>query len=619
MVARYPSAWKLLSVALVLALSWACQTAQSTRDTSSPLTSPEPEIHDPVPQEAPAEVAAQEPADLPQLDDGDPAADAGAMESEGEPEGMDSPALAAPPVDPAEVRQQALEACDAADALLDEGNLDGAIAALDHAYELMLSLDGSDDPVILSDKDDLRLLIAERLVNLYASQRTAAAGPKINWDLEIQLVSNDLVKKEIALFQGPERSFFIESYRRSGLYRPMILAKLEEAGLPSQLSWLPLIESGFKVQALSRASALGLWQFIRSTGNRYGLKHDAYVDERMDPVKATDAAISYLSDLHDIFGDWPEALAGYNCGAYRVLRLNNRSSDQDLDFWDFYQLLPQETRRYIPRYFATLLILEDPAAYGIELPEPLPPLPETAVVTTSRNHKLEDIDKELGLAKGTIASLNPELRNKVTPDRSYDLQIPLVQHSTMLARLDKLPVWRPPQPTYTSYRVRSGDTLSTIARRHGTSVTAITRANGIRNRHRISIGQVLKVPLGYSSSRSSSREPAIPPVVSDDGRTITHTIRRGDTLYEIAKTYGTTVGKIKADNKLTSNTLMPGQKLTIHPGSRHGSRSYVVKSGDTPSAIARAHGVSLSALMRLNGLTSRTKIYPGQSLLIPNS
>ena len=130
-----------------------------------------------------------------------------------------------------------------------------------------------------------------------------------------------------------------------------------------------MVESWFKVRALSRASALGMWQFISSTGLRYGLKRDAWVDERLDPEKSTDAAIGYLTDLHALFGDWPKALAAYNCGESRVLRLSRRSSEY-VDFWDLYGGLPRETRRYVPRLFAALQIIENPQKYGVTLPDP---------------------------------------------------------------------------------------------------------------------------------------------------------------------------------------------------------------------------------------------------------
>jgi len=520
-------------------------------------------------------------------------------------------------VDQDELHRQVMEACDSAAEFWDEGNLDDAIAALDRAYELLLLMDGDDDPSSLDLKDSLRILIADRLVSLYRSQQTAASEPKINWDLEIPLVDNSEVQAEIKSFQQAERASFLAAYQRSGRYRPMILAKLEAAGLPSQLSWLPMIESEFKIRALSRASALGLWQFIRSTGNRFGLKRDAWVDERMDPEKSTDAAIAYLTELHALFGDWPKAMAGYNCGEHRVLRLDRRTPDQDLDFWDFYQLLPRETRRYIPRFFATLLILGDPDKYGFELPEVDASQPPNAEVQTSKSYQLSSIDKLLNLPEGALASLNPELRLKATPKRPYLLKVPAAHQQLVSSSIATLPEWTPPQPQYTTYRVRRGDTLSKIARRFGTSSSAIARINGIRNRHRIGAGALLKVPIGgnQSSTFSSSR---IAPVPIEPGKSVTYTVRRGDTLYHIAKAYRTTVGRLKTDNSLTSSRLYPGQQLVVSAGTRNGSRTWIVRPGDTPIAIARAHNVSLTMLLRVNGLTSRSTIYPGQTLVIPD-
>jgi len=517
---------------------------------------------------------------------------------------------------PEELLTEAFEAYDSATIFLDEGLAEDALAALDHAYELLLELPGNGESDYIEQKEDLRQLVAEQILEVYASRRTAAGRPRIEWDLEIPIVSNQEVQREIKSFQTAERKDFLAAYQRSGLYRPMILEKLEEAELPSQLSWLPLIESAFKTSAYSRASAVGLWQFIRSTGTRYGLRADSWVEDRKDPERSTDAAIAYLIELHDLFGDWPKALAGYNCGEHRVLRLDRSNPNEDLGFWDFYNLLPRETRRYVPRFFATLLILGDPEQYGFELPELLPPLPEHAIVQTTKTYRLQDIDTLLGLPAGTLQQLNPSLRQKATPNRPHDLKVPVDNAPTLLASLDTLKVYTPPQPEYIVYRVRRGDTLSRIAQRYGTSTTAIARLNGLRNRHRIGIGQRLKVPVrGGSSSRSVPAAPSYAPTSTTDG---THTVRRGDTLYAIAKRYGTTVARLKSENNLSSTSIFPGQKLKVHPGSRTGLRTYTVRRGDTLGKIAQAHRVSLSSLLRVNGLSSRSTIYPGQVVAVPD-
>jgi membrane-bound lytic murein transglycosylase D len=275
----------------------------------------------------------------------------------------------------------------------------------------------------------------------------------------------------------------------------MILERLEKAGLPSQLSWLPLVESWFKVKALSRASALGPWQFISSTGVRYGLNRDQWVDERMDPEKSTDAAIAYLTDLHGLFGDWPKALAAYNCGEARVMRLSRPSSGEYLDFWDLYEILPRETRRYVPRLLAALQIIESPGKHGMTLPEPDRPATALAVARVERSVKLDHLDEALGLPAGTLAALNPELRRQATPKRAYDLRVPAGREESLLAQVGSLPEWTPPPaPRSATHRVRSGETLSVIAHRYGTSVSAIMRANGLSSANRLRVGQRLRIP-----------------------------------------------------------------------------------------------------------------------------
>jgi membrane-bound lytic murein transglycosylase D len=496
---------------------------------------------------------------------------------------------------------------------MDEGDVEGALSALDRAYELMLQLPEDDDGAYLQAKEDIRLLVADLLTRHYHAGRAAAAQPTASWDLEIRLVDNEYVRREIQSFTTKERDQFIEGYRRSGRYRPMILAKLDEAGLPSQLSWLPMVESWFKVRAYSRASAVGMWQFISSTGLRYGLSRDAWVDERFDPEKATDAAIGYLTDLHGMFGDWPKALAAYNCGEARVARLQRRS-DQYLDFWDLYERLPRETRRYVPRLFAAIAIIEDPDRYGMTLPEPDAPDMEVVTVTVERAVQLEKLDDVLGLPSGSLADLNPELRYKGTPKRSYDLRVPATHQETLVATIETVPEWKPPQTQYLVHRVRRGQTLSVIARRYGTSVRAIMLANNLRSANRIREGQSLRIPVSGSGSIRRVSRTAV------DG---VHTVRRGETLGGIARAYGTTVSQLQQDNGLSSTTIYPGQELRVgasgegSSSSSRGGGTYTVRRGDTLGAVADRHGVGLSALLRANGLGRRSTIYPGQELVIP--
>lgn len=407
----------------------------------------------------------------------------------------------APTDSPQAVQKEALDLCQSAKSLLDQGKVDEALAETDRAYGLMMSLPASGDDY-LQAKQDIRVLVAGLIDRLYAVQKQPSRAPAVSWDLGLPITSNSRVQSEVQSFTAAERQFFIDGYRRSGRYRPMILAKLKAAGLPSQLSWLPLVESLFQVRALSRASALGLWQFIASTGARYSLSRDAWVDERLDPAKSTDAAIAYLSELHGMFGDWPKALAAYNCGEAYVMKIQRRS-DEYQDFWDLYETLPFETRRYVPRLFAALQIIEDPAAHGMTLPEPDPPLSPSATVEVARSVRLDSIDAMLGLEKGTLAALNPELRHAATPKRPYDLKVPEGAAEKMTAAVAGLPEWTPPVPAYVLHQVRSGETLSVIARHYGTTVSAIMRLNGLTSANRLRAGQSLRIPARGPAQRTS--------------------------------------------------------------------------------------------------------------------
>jgi membrane-bound lytic murein transglycosylase D len=509
---------------------------------------------------------------------------------------------------------EALELCELSQDYWQQGELENAVEALDRAYALILSVDTSDQPKLIQQKEDLRFMISKRILEIYASRNIVVNG---NHNA-IPLVVNRHVQAEIKLFtKGGERRFFIESLQRSGRYRDRMVSALKDAGLPEELSWLPLIESGFKAHALSRSRALGLWQFIPSTGYKFGLHRNKFIDERMDPAKATRAAIDYLKELHSMFGDWSTVLAAYNCGEGRVLRVIRSQNINYLDnFWDLYEKLPRETARYVPRFLATLHVLNNLEMYGLDQVVVDQPL-EFETVIVNKQVSLGNVAKTIGVKENALKDLNPELRYKILPGDSYNLRVPPGHGEMLLSQLDRIPVSRPPQRAYVYHRVRHGETLSVIARKYRTSVGSIMRANNMRRSNYIVAGKRLKIPQrGYKQKTVK----VIPK--PRDGRAVNHIVRKGDSLYIIAKQYGTTTKKIQDLNNLKSTTLHIGQVLNIFPGKSQppptvdGLATYEVRAGDSPFVIAKRHKMPLDRLLYLNQLYPGITIFPGQKLYI---
>ncbi len=438
------------------------------------------------------------------------------------------------------------------------GEPDKAIESLDQSYQIICSIQDEEDPEITQQKEDLRLLISKRILEIYASR----SHPQMGRSREIPLAMNHYVAREIKRFQTTERKFFTDSHKLSGRYRPYIVEEMKKAGLPVELSWLPLIESGFKTKALSKARALGLWQFIASTAYRYDLRRDRWVDERMDPELSTKAAITYLKVLHELFGDWTTVLAAYNCGEGNVLRVIRQQHVNYLDdFWDLYPRLPLETARYVPRFLAALHIIKDPEKYGfndLEQDEPL----RSEKVQVSKQMRLKDIARTLDVTQKTLEELNPSLRYKATPNYPFMLNLPLDTREMFLANLEQIPKWKPPQRAYVVHRVRFGETLSGIAMKYRVPVRRIVHANGLRSASRIRAGQRLKIPLRGQIILASN------PPHSEPGSTIHYRVKRGDSLWLIAQRFNTTVAKIKALNQIHSNLLQTGQTILVQTHSR---------------------------------------------------
>jgi membrane-bound lytic murein transglycosylase D len=513
---------------------------------------------------------------------------------------------------------EALELCNSAQEMWEEGKIEDALSNLDDAYASIMEIETETYPEFYQQKEDVRFLISKRILEIYASRQTVANGPHN----EIPLIMNNFVQDEINSLTGPERNFFIQALERSHRYRPYIISELKKAGLPEEISWLPLIESGFKLRALSSARALGLWQFIPSTGYKFGLNRDHYVDERMDPEKATLAAINYLKELHGLFGDWTTALAAYNCGEGRVLGTIRTQKINYLDnFWDLYQKLPRETARYVPRFLATLHIINNLEKYNISIEQPLSPIPYRTCEITNQV-RLSDIADEIGVDAAVLQDLNPELRYAMLPDETYQLRVPEEKAELFLSKADSIKSTSSPLPqtSYITHRVGKRETLFSIAEKYKTTPEAIMDANNLGKARKLTAGRKLKIP--DASDDQGTPKTATRPAKPEKAKTVQkYTVQRGDNLWAIAEKFNTTTKNITAVNKLSGTTLTVGQNLTIASGKetpqpKEVVTRYKVKNGDSPLSIAKKYKIPVDRLLALNHLSKKSKIFPGQNLIV---
>jgi membrane-bound lytic murein transglycosylase D len=420
------------------------------------------------------------------------------------------------------------------------------------------------------------------------------------------------VLQAMRVFTGSGRDYFEKWLQRKGRYEAMIHAKLDERGMPRDLVYLAMVESGFNPKAWSHASASGLWQFISPTGRRYGLTDDWWEDARRDPVRATDAALDYLEDLHGLFGDWHQAMAAYNCGEGRIRR--QVRAEPGLTYWDM--TLPKETRYYVPKILAAMIIGRNPAVFGFSTAasQHAPLQFDTATVT--RTLPIKGIAEAVGVSEDSIKSFNPALRRWSTPPgrSSYTLYLPPGTRDLFFTNLEGIAT--APAQSLSTHRVTRGQTLSRIARRYGVSMADLRSANGLRG-NKVRIGQVLTIPQGDYSAGSSE-----PRVSRASGRTQRHIVRRGETLSGIAARYRIPVSALRQANSMRPGSLLKaGKALSIPGGSRDAvllaanESYYRVRSGDNLWAISSRFGHTVDDLKRLNDGLSES-LQPGQRIRV---
>jgi len=425
------------------------------------------------------------------------------------------------------------------------------------------------------------------ITNLYEPKYDYEYIPDAPYDLvedriaclekDMPLVFNSRVKSFVDYFTIRNRDYTRMVVRRTELYFPLFEKYLKKYGIPEELKYLSIVESGLNPEAKSRVGAMGLWQFMPSTGRMYGLDQDWYVDERMNPEKSTEAACKYLKQLYNMFDDWELALAAYNTGPGNVRKAIRRSGYKR-DFWSIYNYLPRETRSYVPQFVAVLYTLNYLDEHNLR--EELPEYPmETDTLWVSQFVSLKALAEQINVCEEDLTRLNPELKRKAVPEsaKNYPLLIPADKYDFIAANtaaiLDSsgtkelqdqmiLVAQKQAGNTYNRekvyYRVRSGDVLGVIAERHGVRLSDLRSWNNIRG-SRIYAGQKLAIWVKPSASQLASSGGSRPVPNSK-----IHLVQPGDSLWEISKRYqGLSVAKIKELNNLTSNNIKPGQKLII--------------------------------------------------------
>ena len=444
---------------------------------------------------------------------------------------------------------------------------------------------------------------------------------------DFPLVENEQVRSYIDYYTGEGREVFARLLHRAERYIPFMRRIFEAEGLPQDLTYLALVESGFNPHAYSHAHAAGPWQFIQSTAENYGLSNDEWRDERRDFEKSTRAAARFLSELYDLFdGDWYLAVAAYNAGGGRISRAMEENGAED--FWELSanSSLRDETKNYLPKLLAVLTIVRDRAAYGFSDIPAADPLAYD-VVRLPEATDLELAARLCEVSPEDLRRLNPELKRWCTPPfaRDYELRVPVGSKS----RFEKLYANIPSEQRsgFHRHRIAKGETLAKIARRYNLRQNDLIALNRLENFRTLPLGAELLIPISPEMARLAEAKPA-PLRTSTSTVSKTYKVRKGDTLWAISRRFGTGEKELMAWNGLTAkSTLRPGQTLKVAKVNPAGGKKtavakgerkivYRVKSGDTLSAIGRKFAVPAERIQSWNRLAKNHILRPGDKLTL---
>jgi membrane-bound lytic murein transglycosylase D len=480
-----------------------------------------------------------------------------------------------------------------------------------------------------ADPDDSPASDAESLAGLTTEQYPDVFD-RMRAGFKLEDVDSHQIDVQLRWYaNNPE--YLERTFSRAVPYMHHIVKEIEARGMPLELALLPVVESAFEPYARSWATANGLWQFMPGTGERFGLKQDWWYDGRRDVIASTKAALDYLQYMHDeFFDDWLLAIAAYNCGEFRVQREvnRNRALGKPVDFFSL--SLPTETRAYVPKLLAMRRLVLNPEDYGIAF-SPIPNEPYFEKVDIGGQLDLTLAAELAGITLEEVYELNPGFHRWATdPAGPHFLLLP---RDTADAFRRNLELLSPDERVRVSlHKVKPGESVASIAKKFKTQPIVVRDMNNLDNGDKLVVGTELRVPSAVvhlpakvmlAAARVDGR--------GGRGRPGIHVVRRGDSLWRIAKRNRMSVATLARLNGMgPRDTLRAGQKLVLSPSaarSSHTSKrasssgssrqvSYKVRSGDTLSRIAKVFGVTVSDLINWNGISTRTILHPGQRLTV---